>query len=296
MLRELLRVGSPILLVVIGGTLIRTVDRLLILGYLGTEALGYYGVTALGGNLLFGLISQAGSAMGPHMLATMGRTDNAPEALRPYLVKPTLIFGHLIAGGILLLAFVIPPFVRLWLPQYLPGLNAFYLFIPGFFFLGITLSANNLLNGILMVRRRQRIAIGIQVSAVMLELGVGFLMIRGGMGIAGVALASTVAYAAYGIAVVAAASLYILQDARARTAFILRTLVPLGWATIVGIAVYTFGITVLSESPFVALAVEPGLAGILYLPLLLRLLRDDEIRETTSGLISSLRRRVGLRR
>jgi O-antigen/teichoic acid export membrane protein len=293
MLHELLRVGFPILMIVIGGTLIRTVDRLLILGYLGTEALGFYGVTALGGNLLYGLISQAGSAMSPHVLATMGRTNDAPEALKPFLVKPTLIFAHLIAGGILVLAFVVPPFVQLWLPRYLPGLNAFYLFIPGFFFLGITLSANNLLNGILMARRRQRIAIWIQVAAVAIELGVGFLMIRGGMGIAGVALASTVAYAAYGIAIIVATTAYILPDARARAAFMLRTLVPLGWATVVGVVVYALGVTVLGESPIVALVVQPGLAGLLYLPLLLLLLRDREIRETTSGLVASLRRRVG---
>jgi O-antigen/teichoic acid export membrane protein len=197
-LRELLRIGFPMLLVILAGSLIEMVDRMLILFLLGTVSLGYYGVTGLGGSSVYGFLAQAGSAMSPHMAAEMGRSADAPSALGRYLLKPTLFFATAAAFFTLSLMFIVPLIVRRFIPHYAPGIPAFYAYVPGFFFLAIIITANNIVNLVLIARKRQRMFLYVQGLALICEVGFGYLFIRVGWGIVGVAAASTLAYALYG--------------------------------------------------------------------------------------------------
>ncbi len=223
---ETLSIGFPIFIIVLGGSLIETVDRVLILKWLGPVQLGYYSLTSFGGNSLYGLLAQAGSAMGPHIIEDMGRSNNSPEALEKYLVGPTILFSGLITIMIMGLIFVMPLLVQWVVPKYLPGLVAFYLFVPGFFFLSIILTANGILYIYLITRRTQRIAVYIQFATISIEVLAGILFIRLGWGIAGVALASTLAYAFYGLMILNLAAKYVLPDMQIRRFFIFRVMFP----------------------------------------------------------------------
>lgn len=289
---EMLRIGFPILLVALGGVLIQTVDRLLILRLLGTASLGYYGVTGLGGNILYGLLSQAGGAMSPHMAEAMGECSDSAPTLDKFLVKPTVIFACVAAILIMGLLFTIPPFVEWLLPQYLPGLSAFYFFVPGFFFLSIILSADNLLNVILIARRRQRWIVYIQAIAIVVELTFGVLFIRSGWGIAGVALASTLAYAVYGLTVLTLASMYIIPEKVTRLRFLADVMVPFVLATGASLLVYWVGQQWLSASLVLRLTIQLLLCGIASIPIMLWLNTRVELWHEIAPLITAIRRRV----
>lgn len=219
-LKELFEIGFPILLVVLGGVLIETVDRLLILNKLGSEQLGYYGVTVLGGSFMYGLLAQAGSAIAPHMVEEMGRKEDDPRSLEKYLIKPTLFFASASVLIILALEFVIPVLVTYWVPKYLPGLPAFYLFLPGYFFLSIILTGTNILQVILISKKRQQLMIYIQLGAVLFEVLFGLYFLNLGWGIAGVALSSSLAYAFYGITILAMTGNFVLGENSQRIRFL----------------------------------------------------------------------------
>ena len=223
---QALRVGLPMTLVVLGGGLIQTVDRIVILSVLGARSLGYYAVTGLGGGIVYGLLSQAGSAMSPHISAEMGRSRDSPAALERFLVGPTLTFAYASAFAIAVLVIVIPALVTLWLPRYTPGVGAFLIYVPGFFFLGIISTASTILTLALIARRMQRLVLYIQAGAIGLEAGLAFVLLQSGSGIKGAALASTVAYGVYGVAVLAMAAKEVFGSRAAGLRFVSRALVP----------------------------------------------------------------------
>jgi O-antigen/teichoic acid export membrane protein len=219
-LKELFEIGFPILLTAMGGLLIETIDRLLILNRLGAEQLGYYGVTVLGGSFIYGILAQAGSTMVPHIIEDLSRNEDNPRALKKYLIKPTLVFASVSVLMILALLFIIPVIVTYWVPKYLPGLPAFYFFIPGYFFLSIILSAGNIMQAILVAKKRLRLMVYFQMGAVIIEFLVGLLVLNYGFGIAGVAFSSTLAYAFYGIVVLTLTVYYVLDSLKEKVKFL----------------------------------------------------------------------------
>lgn len=241
LLLDAMRVGFPTMLINLGVALMQNVDRLLILSLLGAASLGYYGITALGGTFVYGLLAQAGNAINPHIAAELGKGGETVERLRPYLVAPTRVFAALSATLLSLLAFAVPPLVQLWLPQYTPGISAFLFYIPGFFFLSIALTAGNILNGVLILRKKQRYLIYIQMLAVLVEVAFSFMLVWSGLGLVGVALASTLSYLAYGLTTLLLASRYVIPDWRERSRFLLEVFAPLILATIVVVACFELG-------------------------------------------------------
>jgi O-antigen/teichoic acid export membrane protein len=288
---EMLRVGFPILLVSLGSVLIETVDRVLILNLLGTASLGYYGVTGLGGGFLYRLLNQAGSAMSPHMAEEMGKSGDSAPAMVKFLIKPTLVFAYIAAALIMALVFALPPIVRLLLPKYVPGLPAFYLFMPGFFFLSIVLTANNILNIVLISLKRQRWVVGIQVIAIAVEVACAVLFIHIGWDIAGVALASTLSYAFYGLTILFLAAKYVIPYKRQRSSFLFNVLTPFVYAVVVSLAIFWIGQQWLS-SPLLRAVVQLSLCTIAVIPMVYWLNTRVELAKEMRPLIDSAKRRI----
>jgi O-antigen/teichoic acid export membrane protein len=266
-LRETLRFGFPILLVVLGGVLIETVDRMMILAWLGPLSLGYYGLTAFGGNSLYGVLAQAGSAMSPHVVEAMGRPQNSARALEKFLVKPTILFSGLISILIMGLVFAMPLLIQLLIPGYTPGLMAFYLFVPGFFFLSIILSANTILNIHLIKQRRQRVAVLVQIAAISIEVLAGILFTRLGWGIAGIALASTLAYATYGLAILILTTRVVIENPYDQRRFMMNTMSPFLYGLFMTLVILMSGNRLFPENLILRTIVEFALYGFAVFPL-----------------------------
>lgn len=240
-LLELFRVGFPMFIVVLGGSLIETIDRMIILSWLGSASLGYYGIVSFGGGSLYKMLAQAGGAMSPHIVEDVGKNDGSLSETKKYLVKPTILFSGAISIIIIGLASVMPFFVQIYLPKYIPGLPAFWLYVPGFFFLSIILTANNIFTLALIARKQQYITILIQVVSIIIEIVISIISIKIGWGIAGVALASTFSYAFYGLSILFMAAQYVITDVYERRRFLFITLIPVSYVVFVMLLLYQLG-------------------------------------------------------
>lgn len=230
--KELVIIGFPYLLSVIGGVLTETVDRILVLNLLGAVHLGYYAITSMGGNSLYGLLTQAGTVMLPHMVEDSGRFENDFTVLEKYLIKPTIYLAYLSILMILFLVIFIPVIVDVWLTEYRLGLLAFYFFVPGFFFLSIIISANNILSVILVAQKKQFWLVVIQYFAVLVEIVVCLSLIQRGWGIAGAALGSTLAYMTYSMTILNISSAYVAQNRRSHFQFLMETFLPFAYGAL----------------------------------------------------------------
>ena len=293
---EILRIGFPLLLVVLGGVLIETVDRLIILNLLGAASLGYYGITAFGGASVYRLLAQAGGSIAPHMVEEMGRNNDAPQSLLKYLNKPTLIFSYVSVTLITFLIFVVSFLVEWMLPRYLPGMMAFYIFTPGFFFLSITLTANNMLNLILIARRQQRFVVYIQYIAIVIEVFLAILFIQVGWNIEGVALASALTCAFYGLSILYLATHYVILEWGARFRFLGAVLMPFIYALVAVPSVIYLGKQIIPDCSLSRLALQCLFTALLYCPLFYYLNKKVDLMGELKSLIMSVRNRFLLMR
>lgn len=223
---QALRVGLPMTLVVLGGGLIQTMDRVVVLALLGATNLGYYGVTSFGGAIAYGLMAQAGSAMSPHITAEMGRSGDSPHLLARFLIVPTIAFAYISTFAIAVLIILIPALVTVWLPKYTPGLTAFLIYVPGFFFLAVIITANTILTLVLIAQRRQRIVLYLQGIVIAIEAALAFVLIKAGGGLPGAAFASTFAYGCYGISVLVMAANQVFRTREEVTDFVTAVISP----------------------------------------------------------------------
>jgi O-antigen/teichoic acid export membrane protein len=291
---EILRIGFPILLVVLGGILISTVDRLIVLNLLGAASLGYYGITSFGGGSVYQLLSQAGGSMGPHMVEDLGRSGGSVQSLHKYLIKPTLLFSYISVLLITGLVFFVPFLVTWLLPRYVPGILAFYIFTSGFFFLSIILTANNILNGVLMIKGTQRFVVYIQCIAIVMEIFSAILFIHVGWDIAGVALASALTCAFYGLSILYLAAHYVILDLRERFRFLGSVLMPFPYALTVVLSVLWLGRQIILGSSFGRLVLQCALTALLYCPLFYYLNKKIDLMREMDSLITAVRERFRL--
>lgn len=291
-LKELFEIGFPILLTALGGLLIETVDRLLILNRLGSEQLGFYGVTVLGGSFMYGILAQSGSAMLPHMVEDIGRNNDDPHCLKKYLIKPTLIFASASVIMILALQFVIPLIVTYWVPKYLPGLSAFYFFIPGYFFLSIILAAGNIVQVIYVTKKRLHLLVLFQAGAVLVEIASGIFFLNVGLGIAGVALSSTLAYAFYGIIVLSLAAFFVMDNRIEASRFLFEIFMFFALEVVLFFGLSFLGKTIAGDNLILETIIQLFCCGLIAILFLLWLNRRIDIMKDFSPFIAKLREKI----
>ena len=289
---QAVRVGLPMTLVVLGGGLIQTIDRLVILSVLGATSLGYYAVTRLGGGIVYGLMAQAGSAMSPHISAEMGRSRDAPQSLERFLVVPTIVFAFVSTFAIALLIVVIPALVTLWLPKYSPGLGAFLIYIPGFYFLGIIITANTILTLVFIARRRQRHVLYVQAGAIVLEGSLAFVLLKTGSGLRGAAIGSTVAYAVYGLAILSMAARQVLGSRALALRFLGRVLAPFVTVIPVMIVAHDLSVSIFPDRLIPGLAIQTAVLAIITAAMLPVFNRQVQFRPLAVEMRNSVRARL----
>lgn len=292
---QALRFGLPMTLVVLAGGLIQSIDRIVILSLLGATSLGYYGVTSFGGSILYGLMSQAGSAMSPHITAEMGRSGDSPHSLANFLVVPTMAFSYIATFTIALLMVVIPPIVTVLLPRYSPGLTAFLIYVPGFYFLGVIITANTVLTLLLISRRRQRVMIYVQGIVIALEGGLAFLLIKAGAGLEGAAFASTFAYACYGLSVLVMAARQVFRSSAEISSFLTAVIKPFAVVMPIMLLARWAVVDLLPIGPAVGLVIEITLLGAILAAMWSEINRQIALLPVALELRDSLRARFGPR-
>ncbi len=225
-LKELMIIGIPSFLISSVNSFVKTADRLLIIAFLGATSLGYYGVVAMGGSFLYMILAQAGTVMLPHMVEHIGVNNDCAQSLEKYLIRPTLIFSYASSIFLVICFFTIPLAVEFIMPKFTPGLNAFYAFLPGFFFLSIILSANNVLYLILIPRRKQRYILYLQIISALIQIGLSVLFINFQWNIVGIALAATLASSFWGFTMLFLSVKYVISENKKRLIFLKNVFKP----------------------------------------------------------------------
>lgn len=192
---HLIRAGFPIFLVGIVYGLMTTIDRWVILTYLGIEPLGFYtlSILILGLATLFpGIIS---NYLYPQMSRVYGGTNNI-LALRSYVFKE-MIFGCAIAIPFCLLSlFILPMFVHALMPQYIPGLSAMKITV----FSGLVLPFATSIGDFLNVIGKQWVYLRCLLVALLMNGACTYFFINHlKMGIIGAAWSTLIAFSAYAV-------------------------------------------------------------------------------------------------
>lgn len=195
-LGEITRIGFPIMLAGLVYGLLISVDRIMVLNFLGTEALGRYTlpilcVTAL--NLLPAVVSQQ---MYPRMAFKYGQTHDV-QSLVPMAIRQSLAAGIVVLPVVLVIYLALPYLTTHFLTEYRDGVAPARLLLVGLGLIALSGGAGNLLNTVgKQVYYMAALATGVVVNIV----AIGTLLALG-KGIMGVAAGAVISYAIFVIVV-----------------------------------------------------------------------------------------------
>lgn len=211
-IRRLIAVGSPMLLAGTVSTLFRSLDKLMILGYLSDREfqLGCYSVALMVTTQLYGLANMLSIVMGPRYGEAFGQSGSRSEVARLAARATELQSAAMALPSAL--AIVVTPALLAWLlPDYRSGLAPLVWLVPGSIALSMALPASQYLIAV----DRQGRALAAVVIATLLAAAATHVALVAGTGLLGVAAATTLGYSIYALLTLAI-SLWPELDARER--------------------------------------------------------------------------------
>jgi O-antigen/teichoic acid export membrane protein len=172
--------------------LLTTVDRWVILAYLGVKDLGQYTVAIL----IFGVLSIVpiviSQQMYPRMAYRYGETGSS-FSLFPMIAKQSLSAFAVTLPIIAIAYILIPFFVSAFMPQYSEGISPARILLIGLFFLPLVGGVANFLNTI----DKQFYYMLVQAVAIVIKFVFAVLFVNLGWGLEGVAWAGAATYFLY---------------------------------------------------------------------------------------------------
>jgi O-antigen/teichoic acid export membrane protein len=238
-LRRLFRVGLPITLTTCVGVLLITGDRWIVAGWGGTTMLGYYAFAASLTTAASGLAVIIRTVV---VSQVYGETSSAgaAAALRSHLEESLLPFARLLPPLLGALSIMVGPAIAYGMPEYLQAIA------PGRIFLlaGTAIGLINLATvGAIAGGHQRRLPLYAGISLV-LTAGLSILVLKGGLGLEGVAGAALLGHMLFAgalLRVVARESGVTNPDR-----LVMNTLVPLAWSaaavTLVGVLLPDFDV------------------------------------------------------
>jgi O-antigen/teichoic acid export membrane protein len=195
--RVLLHVGFPIFLFLSSTTLMRSLDRLVVLRVLGTTQLGYYTLSIMAVTFLLYLPESVSYVLYPRLVMRYRESGARAEALRDLVVRPLLAMS-LVVPALTALAYLFADDVVVWLlPKYQPGVRA--LRILSFGTVGLAIAS--IPSFVLITIGRLRVLVTVALTVTAIALGLDVVALSLGFGIAGVAAATLIAYQVYGVVI-----------------------------------------------------------------------------------------------
>jgi O-antigen/teichoic acid export membrane protein len=207
----LLRIGVPMYVYLASSLVMRSLDRIIILRFLGTEKLGYYSLAIMAMSFLLYLPDSLTYVLYPHLLRRYHTGGDRPEAIRIDVERTLRVLSVAVPAlcGIAYLGARVG--AMLLLPSFLPGVSA----------------ARVLWSIVLMTLGRQSLLIPAAAFITVLGGVLDYLVVRQGYDITGVAWATFSTFSVSGVLLpwLALAGLGVPVDARIRLMF--KLLLPL---------------------------------------------------------------------
>lgn len=189
----LIKIGAPISFVYLFDVIFNTIDRLMIARYLSPAELGFYGIgLTFSSELLFRLIDSVSYVIYPKILEKYGEKNDL-SSLKEIFYKSTMAIACLLSIAICILFVSVNYLLFYLLPSYLPAVLVTKILIFSVYFLSI----NQIAVRIIFASGRPNILIVFQICAIIVNILANYLLIKNGMGIKGVALASALSYFLY---------------------------------------------------------------------------------------------------
>jgi O-antigen/teichoic acid export membrane protein len=224
--RLLLSAGFPMFAYAGLTLLMRSLDRVVILRFLGTEALGYYGlgVTVMG--MLLYLPDALGYVLYPRLLSDYHAAGGNPEVIRDP-VERSMRAISLALPALCGIAFIAADDVVIWLlPRFLSGVPT----VRVLCFAAAAMGLGGLSAIVLMTVRRPRVMVGVSIVSVLLGLTMMIGAVRAQLGIMGVAWATLLSYGIHSASLLWFALGNLHERPGRRVAFVLRLFMPLAVA------------------------------------------------------------------
>ncbi len=231
--RELLAQGFPIFLFMASTTVLKSIDRVMILKFLSVEALGYYSIGLMGVSMLLYLPESIAYVLYPRLLAKFAETGDADATARE-MVRPLAVVAWVMPLVVGIAVFWVRELVLLFLPQYLPAVRSLSVLLFGA--LGLALSSIPAFY--IMSIRRQAQLIPLALLTVLVEIGLILLFLQAGAKIEGVALAVSLGSAIYGLGLLGFAAMHAAATTSARIGFVLKSALPSILTVLLCVALY----------------------------------------------------------
>ena len=231
---DLLQIGLPLYVFSASSIVMRNLDRIVVLRFLGTEALGYYGLSVTVLTLLMAVPDSLAYVTYPSLVRRFTEAGEDPGAIRnrvERIVRGVSTGLPLVAG---LCALWAGDLVHALLPRYEACVQP--LRVLSFGATGLAQAAFASL--VLMTVGRRIILVPAAVFLTALSGGLQLLSLRWSGGLTGIAAASTVAYSVSGAVLLSLAAAGLSYTFTNMLAFIVRCSVPivlgalLAWAAI----------------------------------------------------------------
>lgn len=192
-LMRLVRVGLPIALLAFMGFSLENVDQVMVLSLLDRDHLGIYSIVLYGGAALYLLPLALSSVVGPRLLKAYGQ-DRSLEAIHDYTWRPVAVISSVLPVVVMAAWSVVPWLIVRFLPKFTPAVLPLRIYLVGIFFLGLNLGVSNTL----LALDKHRLNVPVMLSCIALNVAVDIVFVRVlGLGLAGIALGSLVAYLTY---------------------------------------------------------------------------------------------------
>jgi O-antigen/teichoic acid export membrane protein len=184
---KLMCVGVPITISGFILSLLATVDRLMVITFLGEKQLGYFGLALLLTSVVSLIPATASQVLYPRITHQYGSSGKNVEALRAFVLTPPVLLSALLPVLIGSLYLSLPLVISVLLPAYIPGIAAARIVIVGMFFFGILGLTDYFL--VTIGKLRQYAIFGF--VALLLNIILDYLFLQLGYGIEGIAFGGT---------------------------------------------------------------------------------------------------------
>ena len=196
-IRRMLRAGWPILTMTVVFESLSWIDRAIVLASFGSVSYGHYALATMLVQLCFIFPQVIAMVVEPKLYSRFALTPNA-LAVRDHLWVPLRTLAWLMPVGLSALDWLLPAFVRLWLPAYTPALPAMRVLIWASLFMGLAICTKSFI----VALHQQRRVLPYYGIAILVNVIISGAMAASGHGLVGVAFGTAIAYAVCAIGVV----------------------------------------------------------------------------------------------
>jgi len=185
-IKNLIKVGFPIMAVGLMTMVLGNTDKLMILTYFSEEALGFYGISAFIGMLLGMIPGKLYQITLPYIMEEYGKTKDI-HRIKNYFIDPTLIISYASPFAIAAIYFSIHIPIEYYLQKYIPSIAVIQILSLGYYFVIL----NTMATSVCFAVNKQKYILYLTVPCIFINVTLNYILIQQGMGINGVAFGTS---------------------------------------------------------------------------------------------------------